>query len=136
MYTVNTLEVNMNKSILSMGILLSLGTVGCAGLGTQNSPTLASLAGPDSAPRALDSLWDGSEEAPSGGAEVPRYGDQELGALWENGRNPVSGVVEVESTARGSDLWNVAPVRSGEGHSPSLLSRTPASNGHIGILQF
>ena len=33
MYTVNTSEVNMNKSLLTIGIVLYLGTVGCAGVG-------------------------------------------------------------------------------------------------------
>lgn len=109
----------MNQSLLSIGVLLSLGTVGCAGFGVQHS---SSLTPQYSAERGVDSLWLASEEAPTQDAEVRLYADQELGTLWDFAEDSPSGILETgHDERRGSDLWNPASVsRPWEiGHDPA-----------------
>ncbi|UCH28115.1 MAG: hypothetical protein JSV06_07395 [Myxococcales bacterium] len=98
----------MNKSLLTIGIILSLGTVGCAGFGVQHS---SSLAGPTKAERGIDTLWETSEEAPTQDAEVQLYAEQELGTLWDSRTDSPIGVIENEyDGGQGGDLWNPADV--------------------------
>jgi hypothetical protein len=105
----------MNKSLLSIGIILSLGSVGCAGLGVQQN---SSLAGQYRAERGLDELWS-AEQAPPQGAETPLYSEQSLGDLWEAPTDDLDGVADPGYDAeRGGDLWNPASVtRSWEPHA-------------------
>ena len=98
----------MNKSLLSIGIILSLGSVGCAGLGVQQN---SSLSGHYQAERGVDELWSTSEEAPPKGAETPLYAEQALGDLWDASSPNPDGVVDPGyDTERGGDLWNPAAV--------------------------
>jgi len=98
----------MNKSLISIGIILSLGSVGCAGFGVQQS---SSLAGQHRAERGVDELWSASEEAPPQGADTPLYAEQSLGDLWEAPTDDLDGVADPGYDAeRGGDLWNPASV--------------------------
>jgi len=54
----------MSKQLLTLGIVLSLGTAGCAGFGLQQGSSLSAQLQQE---RGLDSLWSSSEEAPTGG---------------------------------------------------------------------
>ena len=97
----------MNKSLLTIGIILSLGTVGCAGFGVQHN---SSLTAQYRAERGVDDLW--AEEAPvHASAEPPLYAEQELGDLWDAPRTEAATVLDPDSDrARGGDLWNPASV--------------------------
>lgn len=99
----------MNKSLLSIGIILSLGTVGCAGFGLQQSSSLGTQYQQD---RGVDALWTASEEAPAQGLETPRYAQQSLGGLWNEGVDRPEGVRDDASsqTPKRGDLWNPASV--------------------------
>ncbi|MBT8466413.1 MAG: hypothetical protein HKN97_12535 [Myxococcales bacterium] len=99
----------MNRSLLTIAIILSLGTVGCAGFGVQQS---SSLSGQFHKQQGLDQLWSSSEEAPAQGLETPRYADQSLGNLWNDGvggLEAVRGDAPSQSSTAG-DLWNPASV--------------------------
>jgi hypothetical protein len=120
----------MNQSLLSIGIILSLGSVGCAGVGLQPSSSLRAEYGAD---QGIDALWTATQTVTPEGAEPPLYADQELGSLWDAPRTGPSGVVgTAEESTRGADLWNPATVtRSWEpAHQPSRpayrLSRSGA----------
>ena len=98
----------MNQSLLSIGIILSLGSVGCAGFGLQSSSSLRAEYG---AEQGIDKLWTATPAVTLEGAEPPLYADQELGSLWDVPRTRPSGVVATdEETRRGGDLWNPAAV--------------------------
>jgi hypothetical protein len=99
----------MSKELLTLGIILSLGTVGCAGLGGQQASSLSAQIRED---HGLDSLWMPAERAPSRGLETPHHAGQGLGALWNNeesGPGPVSDPAYYERRS-GADLWNPASV--------------------------
>ena len=97
----------MNQSLLTLGIVLSLGSVGCAGFGLQSSSSLSSA---HRAERGVDGLWEAAPAAASS-AEAPRYAEQGLGDLWESGADEPLGEVDAGYDAeRGSDLWNPASV--------------------------
>lgn len=70
----------MNKSLLTIGILVSLSTVGCAGSGVQHGSSLHANVQDE---QGLDHLWLAHEEAPTGGFEAPAYAEQGLGGLWD-----------------------------------------------------
>ncbi len=112
----------MHKSVLTLGVVLSLGTVGCSGLALQPS---SSLAAQFKNQGGLDGLWVGTEAAPSQGLETPRYAEQSLGGLWSAGAEAVETVPHELSDQPGTqgDLWNPASVtRSWEvdqGNPPS-----------------
>jgi len=99
----------MNKPLLTLGIILSLGTVGCAGFGIQQSSSLSSQFQKQ---QGLDGLWSATERAPAQGLETPRYADQSLGELWNEGVEGVEAVRGDDSQHRrtGGDLWNPASV--------------------------
>ena len=121
----------MNKSLLTIGIILSLGTVGCAGFGVQHNSSLTSQY---RAERGIDDLW-AAEEPVRPSAEAPLYAEQELGDLWEAPQNqPTSGLERGEDRERGADLWNPSSVtRSwapGPGHKAAGY-RFSRSSGSI-----
>jgi hypothetical protein len=69
----------MSKQLLTLGIILSLGTVGCAGFGVQQGSSLTARLQHE---QGLDNLWSSSEPAPTEGLDAPAYADQGLGNLW------------------------------------------------------
>ena len=98
----------MNQSLLSIGIILSFGSVGCAGVGPQHN---SSLRAEYAAEQGIDKLWTAAPAVTPGGAEPPLYADQELGSLWDAPPTGPSGTVgTAEETRRGGDLWNPAAV--------------------------
>jgi hypothetical protein len=98
----------MSKPLLTLGIIASLSSAGCAGFGVQHS---SSLAAPYAAHRGVDSLWESSEEPAPRGVEPSLYAEQELGTLWEATQEAPAGVATAGSgQSRGSDLWNPASV--------------------------
>ncbi len=99
----------MNKPLLTLGIILSLGTVGCAGFGVQQSSSLSSQFQKQ---QGLDELWSATEQAPAQGLETPRYADQSLGDLWNEGVEDLEAVRGDDSpqSRTGGDLWNPASV--------------------------
>ena len=62
------MECNMNKSILTIATILSLGTMGCASVGTQyaGTTTAAETASVQYATGGLGTLWESSESQPKG----------------------------------------------------------------------
>jgi len=117
----------MNKPLLTLGIILSVGTVGCAGFGVQQSSSLGSQFQKQ---QGLDELWTSTEEAPGQGLETPRYADQSLDDLWNEGVEGAEGVEAVRGDdpsqpRTGGDLWNPASVtrswetNQGESGTPS-----------------
>ena len=69
----------MSKQLLTLGIILSLGTVGCAGFGVQQGSGLTARLQSE---QGLDNLWSSGEPAPTEGLDAPAYADQGLGNLW------------------------------------------------------
>jgi len=74
----------MSKQLLTLGIILSLGTVGCAGFGVQQGSSLTARLQSE---QGLDNLWSSSEPAPTEGFDAPAYADQGLGNLWTTTEN-------------------------------------------------
>ena len=96
----------MNKSLISIGIILSLGSLGCAGLSMSSPSVLSSQL---RAERGVDSLWISSEESAPQGAEPPLYAEQELGELWDEVESAEPSVAGVRyDSQRDGDLWNSA----------------------------
>ena len=98
----------MSKQLLTLGIVLSLGTVGCAGFGVQQGSSLTAQFQNE---RGLDNLWTSSEETPTAGLEAPLYADQGLGDVWspqENGHEAEAsgGDQGFYVTQRLGNLWN------------------------------
>ena len=98
----------MSKQLLTLGIVLSLGTVGCAGFGVQQGSSLTAQFQNE---RGFDNLWTSSEETPTAGLEAPLYADQDLGDLWsprENGQEAEAsgGETGFYVTQRLGNLWN------------------------------
>ena len=114
----------MSKQLLTLGIVLSLGTAGCAGFGLQQGSSLSAQLQQE---RGLDSLWSSSEEAPTGGLEAPLYAEQGLGGLWTRSAEPAPVVDGISDQARSSgDLWNpVSVARSWEVEGAGPASRPP-----------
>ena len=97
----------MSKQLLTLGIILSLGTVGCAGFGVQQGSSLSAGLQHE---RGLDNLWSASERAPTQGLETRHYAEQELGDLWNDGED-----VETSGGDKGfyanqalGNIWNSA----------------------------
>ena len=100
----------MSKQLLTLGILLSLSTVGCAGFGVQQGSSLTAQFQNE---RGLDNLWTSREETPTpkAGLEAPLYADQDLGGLWspqETGQEAETsgGDKGFYVTQRLGNLWN------------------------------
>lgn len=111
----------MNKQLLSIGIILSLGTVGCAGFGVQQS---SSLSGQIHQEQGLDNLWAAKEQPSAGGLEAPRYANRSVLDLWDGAEQAPEGAADpgYYQSRSGGDLWNPASVsRSWDGgSSPSV----------------
>ena len=97
----------MNKQLLTIGIVLSLATVGCAGFGVQHGSSLTAEVQNE---QGLDSLWIAREEAPTQGLDAPAYAEQGLGALWNNPEEAETSGGAIGSYAHRSlgNLWNSA----------------------------
>lgn len=70
----------MSKHILTLGIVLSLGTIGCAGVGIQHGPTASAQISQE---QGIDDLWHTTEARPTQGLEAPLYAGQHLDGLWD-----------------------------------------------------
>jgi len=99
----------MNRQLLTLGIVLSLGTIGCAGFGVQQGSSLNAQLQHE---QGLDELWSATENVPTQGLDTPRYVDQSLGALWNGNVEGPDGVRDDGSarTPNQGDLWNPASV--------------------------
>lgn len=95
----------MNKALLTIGIILSLGSMGCAGFGLQQSSNLSAQFRQE---QGIDPLWTAETPPSQGGLETPRYADQDLGDLWNPGESEPSQEKSSNLYAkRGLDeLWN------------------------------
>ena len=70
----------MNSQLLTIGIVLSLATSACTGLGVQTGPTLSSQIFEE---QGLGNLWgEATDEAPEGVVRVELRDDTELADLW------------------------------------------------------
>ena len=100
----------MNKPLLTIGILLSLGTIGCAGVGVQPSSSLTAQF-QNRTGQGLDELWGESEEFSRQGLQSPSYAGT-LGNLWMVTPQPIHSAGAVAKTPSGSlgDLWNPSSV--------------------------
>ena len=83
----------MNKPLLTIGILLSLGTIGCAGVGVQPSSSLTAQFQNRTA-QGLDELWDEAAEPPRLGLESPQ--------LRRGAWRPLDGDTGADPLGRGS----------------------------------
>ena len=95
----------MNKQLLTLGIVLSLGTVGCAGVGVQQGSSLAAQVQDG---QGYDNLWVARDKAPTGGLDGPAYAEQGLGALWDVRDEAETSGGSIGSYANRSlgNLWN------------------------------
>ncbi|MGB8221496.1 MAG: hypothetical protein WCF10_02860 [Polyangiales bacterium] len=101
----------MKNQARILGIVLALGTSGCAGFGLQQGSGLGARLQQE---QGLDQLWSSHNTAPAQGVETPLYADQDLGALWNpSAEEPTapSGARFVQNRALGS-LWLSASVPS------------------------
>ena len=71
----------MNKSLLTIGIVLSLGTVGCAGVGVQHASSLTPQVQQE---QGVDNLWFAAERTPTEGLDTSTYAEQGVGTLWNS----------------------------------------------------
>jgi hypothetical protein len=100
----------MSKQLIAIGIIFSMGTVGCAGLG---GPQASSLTAQLREERGLDDLWMPARQTGGKGLETPHYAGEGLGNLWQ--RDEVSTLSPTPDPAyyerrSGGDLWNPASV--------------------------
>jgi len=95
----------MNKQLLTIGIVLSLGAVGCAGFGVQHGSSLTAQVQNE---QGLDNLWVAREKAFTGGLDVPVYAEQGLGALWNTHEEVETsgGAIGSFATRSLGNLWN------------------------------
>ena len=97
----------MSKQLLTLGIILSLGTVGCAGFGVQQGSSLTARLQSE---QGLDNLWSSSEPAPTEGFDAPAYADQGLGNLWitTESRETAGGEKRFYANQNLGNLWSSA----------------------------
>lgn len=111
----------MSNPLWTLGIILSLGTAGCAGLGSQQASSLTAQVRKE---QGLDGLWM-EERKPARGIEPQSFAGSGLGGLWdrdEPGTSPAQDRAYYQSRS-GGDLWNPASVtRSWESKRPRLGS--------------
>jgi hypothetical protein len=100
----------MNNQRLAIGILLSLASLGCGGLGTQPTSVFTAQL-QNRTGQGVDALWDQVAETPRQGLESPQY-SAGLGSLWIPVSEPVGVVTEAPTTPSSSlgDLWNPSSV--------------------------
>lgn len=101
----------MKNQARILGIVLALGTSGCAGFGLQQGSSLGAQLQQE---QGLDQLWSAGNRVPTQGVEIPLYGDQGLGTLWNpsaEGPTAPSGARFVQNRALGS-LWLSASAPS------------------------
>ncbi len=98
----------MNKSLLRFGIILALGSAGCAGFGIQHASSLSERY--NTAELGVDSLWEASESQPTQSREIELYAEQSLGSLWDSEARRERTVGQASRASQGSDLWNPATV--------------------------
>jgi hypothetical protein len=97
----------MNKQLLTIGIVLSLGTVGCAGFGVQQGSSLTAQLGNE---QGLDDLWYSTQEASTLSLDAPAYAEQGLGNLWNASEKAKTSGGAIGSYADQSlgNLWHSA----------------------------
>ncbi len=101
----------MSKQLLTLGIVLSFGTVGCAGFGLQQGSNLTAQVPRE---QGLDNLWSSTEEAANQALEVPLYAEQGLGSLWkrvEAAPTSAAGAGFYQTRSLGN-LWTSAALQS------------------------
>jgi hypothetical protein len=100
----------MNKPLLTIGILLSIGTIGCAGAGVQPASSLTARL-QNRTGQGVDALWDQAAATPRKGLQSPSYAGA-LGDLWILTPQPANRAEAVSKTPSGSlgDLWNPSSV--------------------------
>jgi len=100
----------MNKPLLTIGILLSFGTIGCAGAGVQPASSLTAQL-QNRTGQGVDRLWDQAVETPREGLRSPNYAGA-LGDLWISPPEPTKRAEVGSKTPSGSlgDLWNPSSV--------------------------
>ena len=116
----------MNKQVLTLGIILSLGSMGCAGLGVQHNSSLTAQIRSE---QGVDGLWFVKQEPAGQGLEPPRYADQDLGDLWNGTESPGASAPSRAPRQWGGlgDLWNPSSVtRSWEGEAPRDNRKSPS----------
>ena len=115
----------MNQKLLTIGIILSLGPMGCAGLGPQHASSLTPQIRDD---QGLGNLWMPAKRQPAQGIEMLHLGGEGLGSLWEREEpmpSPVSDPAYYEKRS-GGDLWNPASVTRSWEKKP-----TPSPDGPL-----
>ena len=97
----------MSKQLLTIGIVLSLGTMGCAGIGAQQGSSLSAQLSHE---QGLDELWNTREEVPTEGLDAPAYAEQGLGTLWNPSEkaNSSGGVIGSYADQSLGNLWHSA----------------------------
>jgi hypothetical protein len=115
----------VNKQLLTIGIILSLGTIGCAGLGTQHASSLTAQIRGD---QGLDALWMPARREPAQGIEMRYLGGEGLGSLWQRHEPRPSPVADPAYYERrsGGDLWNPASVTRSWEPKPSPSQARPS----------
>jgi|GEM_PF-2166121 len=93
----------MNKQARTLGIILALGTTGCAGFGLQRG---SNLSPPFLTQNGLDSLWSSPQPLAAPGLEPSPYAEQELGELW-NGGEKTAESAEQDRFVEGRTLENL-----------------------------
>ena len=100
----------MNKPLLTIGILLSFGTLGCVGAAVQPASSLTAQL-QNRTGQGVDKLWDQAAETPRNGLQSPSYAGA-LGDLWILIPQPTNRAEAGSKTPSGSlgDLWNPSSV--------------------------
>jgi hypothetical protein len=89
----------MNKQALTFGIVLAIGTMGCAGFGLQQGSSLSAQL---EQTQGLDKLWSSAVRVSAQGLEAPLYGEQELGDLWNHSEQAAISAGETEFAEQGA----------------------------------
>lgn len=102
----------MNTQLLTLGIVLSLATTACTGLGVQTGPTLTRQIFEE---QGLGSLWgEATDEAPAGVVRVERRDHTELADLWmeADGKSDWNGDRTEEAPRATAILEKLTPTHS------------------------
>ena len=121
----------MNSSLLTIGIILALGSVGCAGLGIQHSSSLTPQYRAD---RGVEELWWTAPSTSYEGLEPRIYAEQELNALWDPTEHaPPQPAESSQGPGAVSDLWNPASSRGWKARSEGSSSGYELSRSARGL---